>query len=186
MLQNYISFDIGIRNLAYCIIQYNTESKTCTIENWDIINLCFDGELVKQISLFQLCSRLINALNEKCIDSETIVIIENQPVLTNPKMKSIQMMVFTYFLMIGCEKVHLFSPRCKFYAYDGPVIECSLKSKYAQRKKLAIQYSKYFIKDNPEYTEFFITHKKKDDLSDCLLQALSFLKKNMKMEFELI
>jgi len=186
MLQKYISFDIGIRNLAYCIIQYNTETKKCSIENWDIINLCFEGELVKKISLLKICSRLVNALNEKGIDSEIIVIIENQPVLTNPKMKSIQMMVFTYFVMIGCENVYFFSPRCKFQAYDGPVIECSLKSKYAQRKKLAIQYCQYFIKDNPEYTDFFITHKKKDDLSDCLLQALSFLKKNMKVEFQLI
>ena len=109
MIKNLISFDIGIRNLAYCIIQYDTESGTCNIQNWDIINLCYEGELVKKISLYNICSRLIDALNEKGIDSDTIVVIENQPVLTNPKMKSIQMMVFTYFIMILLEAIVLSS-----------------------------------------------------------------------------
>lgn len=185
MIKNYLSFDIGIRNLAYCLIQYDTISGKCTIQNWDIINLCEEDEAVKNISLFRMCHRLIHALDEKGITSDTIVLIENQPVMKNPKMKNIQIMVFTYFVMLGCESIHLFSPRQKFLAYDGPPIECSLKSKYAQRKKLGIQYCQYFINSIDDYTAFFKEHKKKDDLSDCLLQALSFFKKN-KMQFELI
>ena len=186
MLRNFLSFDIGIRNLAYCIVQYNDEDNSSRIIHWDIINLCYEGEKVKKVSLFQLCSRLIDELDNLGIDSNHTVLIENQPVLTNPKMKSIQMMVYTYFVMLGCEKVILFSPRQKFTAYDGPIIECTLKSKYAQRKKLGIAYCAYFIQGHEEYTHFFSTHKKKDDLSDALLQCLSYMKKNVTQRIELI
>lgn len=182
MIKNILSFDIGIRNLAYCHIQYNSETNQCEIQNWDIINLCLESEKVKQISLLQLCNRLVDALTEKCFDSDMTIIIENQPVLTNPKMKSIQMMVFTFFVCIGNKEIYLFSPRHKFFAYDGPEIECTLKSKYARRKKLGILYCEYFIKGISDYLDFFTLHKKKDDLSDCFLQALSFLKKNWKKD----
>ena len=33
----------------------------------------------------------------------------------------------------------------KLLAYDGPFIECKLKSPYAQRKWCAVQYTKYFL-----------------------------------------
>ena len=186
MIKNILSFDIGIRNLAYCHIQYDSESKQCEIQNWDIINLCFEDEKVKQISLLTICNRLIDSLHTKGFDSTMTIVIENQPVLTNPTMKSIQMMVFTYFVCMGNEEVLFFSPRQKFLAYKGPIIECTLKSKYARRKKLGILYCQYFIKKNEDYLSFFNTHKKKDDLSDCLLQALSFLKKKWNSDIILI
>jgi len=185
-ITNYISFDIGIRNLAYCVIQYNSENNSCSIQNWDIINLCKDDEKVKKVSLYQICSRLIDKLHELGVTSNFVVLIENQPVLTNPKMKSIQIMVYTYFVMLGCSKVVLFSPRQKFFVYDGPTIECTLKSKYAQRKKLGIAYCSYFVGEFESYRNFFETHKKKDDLSDCFLQAMSYIKKNIDSSIYLI
>lgn len=39
---NLISFDIGVKHLAYCILQYTSESSTYKILKWDIINLCND------------------------------------------------------------------------------------------------------------------------------------------------
>jgi len=39
----FLSIDVGMRNLAYCIIEYNTEIE---IKHWGIINLCNDKKYV--------------------------------------------------------------------------------------------------------------------------------------------
>ena len=41
-----LSFDIGIKNLAYCIM-YKNENKTITIEKWDVIQLLNDDTKAK-------------------------------------------------------------------------------------------------------------------------------------------
>jgi hypothetical protein len=38
----FLSFDIGIKNLAYCISEFNEETKKVEIIEWDIINLLCD------------------------------------------------------------------------------------------------------------------------------------------------
>ena len=35
-----LSIDIGIKNLAFCIIEHKNSNKELTIEKWDIINIC--------------------------------------------------------------------------------------------------------------------------------------------------
>ena len=64
-------------------------------------------------------------------------IIENQPVLKNPKMKSIQMMVYSYFLINGIcnsdsstEELEMINARNKLKVYDGPEIKCDIKERY--------------------------------------------------------
>lgn len=39
MVQKVISFDIGIKNLSYCLFDYNTETDQIQIIQWDILNL---------------------------------------------------------------------------------------------------------------------------------------------------
>jgi hypothetical protein len=63
------------------------------------------------------------------------------------------------------------------------VIECNLKSKYSRTKKLSILYTKYILefKKDEENLGQFNLNKKKDDLADCYLQGLYFIKKNWKV-----
>ena len=35
-----LSIDIGIKNLAYIILQHDTNKEAFNIEKWDVINLC--------------------------------------------------------------------------------------------------------------------------------------------------
>ena len=42
-----LSWDIGIINLSYCIINYNEETKEKNILNWGIINLIENPEMKK-------------------------------------------------------------------------------------------------------------------------------------------
>ena len=51
---------------------------------------------------------IVNTLSKKSnfLDVDKVV-IENQPALKNPTMKSIQMMIYSYFLIEGYVKRHL-------------------------------------------------------------------------------
>ena len=86
-----LAFDVGIKNLSYCLIEDES------ILDWDLINLVED-EKTKKNDLHELSSILFNVLKDKFehiyIDH---IIIENQPVLKNPTMKSIQMLIYSYF-----------------------------------------------------------------------------------------
>ena len=118
----------------------------------------------------------------KNLDNLDYVLIENQPVLKNPRMKSVQMIIFSFFLFLTVEKdakhkVVLFNPSTKLKIYDGPEIKSNKKNKYAERKYLSIEYTKYFLdknKDNKGWVDFFNTNKKQDDLADSYLQALTY------------
>ena len=44
---NVLSFDVGMKNLAYCL--FRIENKQYTILDWDIINICSNNKEVKQI-----------------------------------------------------------------------------------------------------------------------------------------
>ena len=52
--------------------------------------------------------------------------------------------------------------------------------KYGDKKKLAVEYTKYFLKKYEEQSlfDFFMNHKKKDDLADSYLQGLYYIKAN--------
>ena len=54
-------------------------------------------------------------------------------------------------------------------------------SKYAERKKKGMEVTKQFLEVHEELCEWkshYASHKKKDDLADCFLQGLWYLKKN--------
>ena len=109
------------------------------------------------------------------------VIVENQPCLMNPMIKSVQMLIYSYFMIKGflnkdslISDVKHINARNKLKNYDGPKLGVYSKNKYTQRKKEAIEVCKYFLKDN-NYLNFFESHKKKDDLADCYLQGLWFI-----------
>ena len=61
---NILSFDVGMKNLAYCL--FKIENKQYTILDWDIINICSNDKEVKQICQgFKKKKRKIDK-NEKC------------------------------------------------------------------------------------------------------------------------
>ena len=107
------------------------------------------------------------------------VIVENQPSLKNPTMKSIQMMVFSYFLIRGkCDKLEMINARNKLKVYKGPKISCDIKDKYKKNKFLAIEYCKEMIKNEEDkFIEQYTNSKKKDDLADSYLQGIYYITK---------
>ena len=60
-----ISIDVGIKNLAYCIIEFNNQENTYKIIKWDVVNLCNDGANVL------LCNQSINqSINKSSIKNK--------------------------------------------------------------------------------------------------------------------
>ena len=44
-----MSIDVGIKNLAYCILECNQEKKTYKIIDWNVINLCSEDAVCNQL-----------------------------------------------------------------------------------------------------------------------------------------
>jgi len=211
-----LSFDIGIKNLSYCLLNKSTQE----IVDWGIINiscdklcehvntknkccdksatylhgdilLCSSHSKLKQYpnkckkiksdnSIYNVGKKLVEQLDKypdflNCED----VIVENQPSLKNPTMKSIQMMVYSYFLIKGQVKnLEMINARNKLKVYKGPKIICIITDKYKRNKFLAIEYCKEMIKNqNKKYIELFNNSKKKDDLADSYLQGIYYINK---------
>ncbi len=280
------SWDVGIYNLSYCILEQDDISKEIKILKWDIVNLVDnDAQKKNRTLLFKNIPVKLNQIPE--LLEVDYVYIENQPVLKNPQMKSIQMILYSYFLFYGItdgiviqksdvngsieeynhkvKAVDFCSASNKLKVYDGPEIALEdLKKKkaistkpkkskskkgkkeedietnlndeldaldsddedyeekyallmakkseksekenkediiidtdgidktiidattqhggsslaYGDKKKLAIAHATYFLKDQePKYTEFFNSHKKRDDLADSFLQGVYVLKR---------
>jgi len=205
-LQNkyVLSFDVGIKNLAFCLLEIDIKKKNEIILNenklyeivniidWGIINNVEDDKKCSKIGLDVLSKSCISNLDKHnfCNKKIDLVLIENQPCLKNPQMKSIQMIIYSYFMIKGVlnensqiNEIKLISASKKLDVYNGPVIECNLKSKYSKTKKLSILYTKYILefKKDEQNLGQFNSNKKKDDLADCYLQGLYFIKKNWKV-----
>jgi hypothetical protein len=232
----YIGWDIGIKNLAYCIIEQLPDNSEI-IKELEIINLidppkiykcsCInknnnickgkvtyilktdeeitycnkhynllsvkEKKLVKSLkppkkcnkySLEELGTRLFNTLDENPLFSECEnIIIENQPVLKNPTMKSIQIMLYSYFLIKNknIKIIKLLNASNKLKVYKGKISNeaqenlSKIKDKYRRNKMTAILHASLMI-DDKEKLEYFNSHKKKDDLADAYLMTKYLLK----------
>ena len=99
------------------------------------------------------------------------VLIENQIGPLAIKMKSLQGMLTQYFIMKNITSIHYISASNKL----KPYIE--KKTTYKERKKLAIETTHKLVnKHDEKWLNYFLSHKKKDDLADSFLQAMWFCK----------
>jgi hypothetical protein len=196
-----LSFDIGIKNLSYCLVKSelnNDNINKIEIIDWDIINILKDNEKVKSINIDELSKRLYIKLSEVFKDKEfNIVLLENQPVLKNPVMKSVQMLIYGFFLYqktnliknIKLIKLINASNKLKIglllnneFKELKKIIDnkdYNTKLKYSINKKKAVDYTLLYLdylKLN-NYKDFFNLHKKKDDLADSFLQSIYYIEK---------
>ena len=149
------------------------------ISQYQRIQLKKNKPVIKE-PLFSLCSSINSVLGDYIEDiiKCDIVVLENQPVLKNPTMKSVQMFIYSYCLINGVKNIALFNANKKLDIYDGEEIDTKGKSGYALRKYLSIEYTRYFLRKNgfEDRIEFFEKNKKMDDLADCYLQGLTYYK----------
>ena len=241
-METVISWDIGLKNLSYCILGNNSEDEPLTKHNfsvidWDLIDLypedkeevfkcigltkkktvcgkkasyiCKDEYYCKTHSLkdrkeikkkkkikrkpFEYALRIKNELDKRPeLHKVNTVLIENQPALMNPIMKTVQMIIFSYFSFKHSEENPIIvkninakmkeklpdkdlewkeSKYCKHYLER---IE-KVKNKYSRRKLLCLEYAKLCLETAPGLQDFLETHKKQDDLTDSFLMSTDWL-----------
>lgn len=197
----YISFDIGVKNLAVCILKYED---TLNIIDWNIITLAETKKEIKGVDdiserIFMQLDNMMGTLREKSIDHIDYILIENQPSNLNGIMKTIQHIIFTYFSLLKhwdkiVDKVILVnaSLKSKYHNFQ-PVIEQKeslvdakknskgfKREKYKLNKESSIQICRNYIQYDEKLIAIFDSNKKKDDLCDACLQAVSYIKCNIK------
>ena len=156
-----LSIDVGIRNLAMCLID---DEKV--IQHWDVSGIppeSSDG-------LF-ICMR--NHLNARpwTLEAKTIL-IERQPD-RNKRMKMVENFLYSYFIIkIPDSNAIIYDARHKI-----PDVVGAGKAQYRKRKNTSIERCKQFLEcdeKNAHWRETFNKSKKKDDLADTVMQALSY------------
>jgi hypothetical protein len=226
-----ISFDIGIKNLAVCVmsgpfikikkkktasasvgvgcvggpaggegrgVAQDTDEvvqEKLVIWDWRILSLVCDGEKCKSMKLDVLSQRIFKALEDLLERIKTtgcpevsFVLIENQPSRINGTMKSIQMMIFSFFQyqrykeMHGIKEVILVNARLKLQDHDIPIefLPATIADapSYKKNKDECVVYTNYYIRNDDVLRGIMSGMKKKDDVCDALLQGMAWLKKN--------
>jgi hypothetical protein len=77
-------------------------------------------------------------------------------------------------------KIVSYSPKYKLKCYtpleDDPPIVLKCKEGYYKRKKLSVEHCRRMLpRNNQKWIALFEKNKKKDDMSDTFLQALSYM-----------
>ena len=176
-------------------------------KNIENISLTAIAKSVKKPSIHKISTALINRLDDlnfpKDID---IILIENQPVFKNPKMKSIQMILYTYFLIryqIDCEnsnlqihfmmannKLKVKLPNSEIQEKCEKETNQKFKTKYQRFKELAKRFCEFYISENENENEkekkiwlnHYEKHKKKDDLADTYLMCIYYQQNSKKFK----
>lgn len=176
-------------NEHYCTIHKNSfinaikkNTALKSVKQMNCNNLSIDDIKIK---LFNILDNMPNLL---LVDN---VIIENQPSLKNPKMKSIANALWDYFVIRGIidkknnstiKTVQFICPSNKLKVDEDLTIKTLSSSKddtqkYKLTKQLAVIYCKQLLKNDAHNLNVMNNHVKKDDLADCFLQGCWFLTK---------
>lgn len=172
-----LSFDIGIKNMAYCFsICDNNEFK---IINLNKIDLNSNKNNIQNIidNTIEFLDDIMNTLDID-INSKIIILIECQ---MTSIMKTIQTCINTYFKIIAnhqnidIETIYV-SPKHKLKLMDI-YSDTIMNDKYKQNKFDSIFYSKYLLTTtfkNDKILNIINLEKKKDDLCDAFLMCVYY------------
>lgn len=216
-----LSFDVGIINLAYCVMNQQQ-----VIRDWGVITLvdgnpklkcskplkkgtgsckhkahfvlengkgCCASHLdhetdinytrnitVENSTDYELKKKLFHDLKSINVDGVKKILIEKQPKHAREKIKGIAHSIFDYYVMNeGAQPysyIDFIDAKNKLTVYEGPPISCHLKTQYARNKWYGLKYCQWFLESSVTWSEFISKHKKKDDLADCFLQGIWYLK----------
>jgi len=160
-----LSIDVGIRNLAMC----RFDETSNLVLDWDVSGVPPEHKDGIFISLRK-------HLDERpWVLESNVILIEKQPD-RNKKMKMVENFLHAYFV-IKC-------PNSETIIYDAkykiPDVVGPGKAQYLKRKKVSIERCEIFLNSNPvnaHWLPIFRDSKKKDDLADTVMQAISFTKR---------
>ena len=183
-----LSFDPAPINMAYCLIN----ADTLKIHNWGLMS-------IKDSTNEGSCKKLVEHLDRlRLTDDVNVIIIHEQQPRCNVKTITICGQLHMYFVLERMNEDHTGNiikivghhakHKIKYYEErpgDEPMPleklnKLSKKGTYKTKQTL-IEHCRRVLKHNNEdqkWIDFFENTKKKDDISDAYIQALSYLKMN--------
>lgn len=166
-------------------ISYSKKSKVYLLEVIDnfIKNKVFEniGEIkCNEVSLIDISKAIKEKLDKFLLNITNLdyVLIENQISPIANRMNCIQGMLTQYFINNNINDIHYISAINKLKEFIGDD-----KLNYNERKKKSIMITKDILNqvemnlpDKEKIINYFVNSKKQDDLADCFLQCLWFIK----------
>lgn len=174
-----VSFDVGIKNLAVCVLEKKEGSPGFDIIDWKILHLVDRDKKMGRVNIQELADKIYFTLHEEFDSAGYIdhVLIENQPVMKNPVMKTVQMLIFGYFqggkVASKVGSIHLMSARSKLNV-SKVVRVTDMKTSYQNNKKSSVATTREYLRESSSSLCIMEGNKKKDDLCDAFLQAVYF------------
>lgn len=186
--------DIGMRNLALCILDPNTHQ----VVYMDVLDILLEESILcipdlaprekkkiekktkkkKYASVYELVSGLVNTMNKQIDTYPTFldirhVIIENQPHFKLPHMKNIAIALHAYIATRIPNCIVQYMQATQKFAGLAGISKKQLRE-YRDRKKLAVECMKERLEhfgDSIAMTQLAL-YKKKDDIADAYLLGL--------------
>lgn len=165
-----ISFDIGMLNLAFCIIRVEHPQRYVSITDWQLLNL--GSKKAEECS--RECIRRFKTIFkplEGVRDTENVWVVIERQSPRNHQCLCISHAVFGYFLSMF-KNIHV-----QFVSSSAK----PLTSKGQKRKSESVRETQKWLEQNGEaHAEFFDWFKKqskKEDLADAAMQAIYFADK---------
>ena len=180
-------------------IKYQTDNPWvgyCEVHSKKYLNLNLQLVEKSKKAKYDLEETSTNLIRELDKRSELLqsdhILIENQPAFKNPKMKSIQMILYTYyllkskiepqnkdiniaFLMANNKlKVKLETDDIKNQIIQN--IHIKIKDKYRRHKELSKSYCQWFLEKHEvkDWLSIYEKEKKQDDLADTFLMCIYY------------
>lgn len=173
-MKRILVFDVGIKNLSF-IDTYISEDKL-NILAWECTSIIDTKEKTAKVGISELTDAILSFLFQRFDQTFTYdsIYIENQPALLNGLMKSISMVIYTYFkINMPRSCVNFINASNKLKCSKAKTFISKKKMTYNERKKVACEITKEYLDViAPDRKEWFNTLKKKDDYADTFLYAI--------------
>jgi hypothetical protein len=159
----------------------NVGNDSVHVVDWN--NIAITDKNCKKIKIEEITECILETLMSQ-FDSDfnaDIVLIENQPMLKNGMMKTVAVVMYTYFNMLkiqfgSVKEVKFISATNKLKQVLVDTSTNTSTETYKDRKQLSVALARQHINTvAPSYVEWFEKQGKKDDCADSLNQGLYYV-----------